>query len=93
MLNQFVLVGKFIERLQYDENEEVWIIEVEDYDLSYNDKVLYKIKISVTFYKEEFNSLKKGNNVGVKGRIVEDKNGDLKLVGEKISFLKNSMED
>lgn len=90
LLNQFIIVGKFVERLQKDENTEVWIIEIKDYD---NDKILYKVKISVKFYIEEFNSLKKGNTIGVKGKIIEDKDGNTELIGEKISFLKNSMED
>lgn len=89
MLNQFVIVGRLKERNILSESKEYWEIETESLNNSNKKKVRLAITLNFrNFRKEDFDELKEGDLIGVKGSLYSERGYDLLLIAEKITFLK-----
>lgn len=90
MLNQFVIVGRLKERNILSESKEYWEIETESLNNSNKKKVRLAIALNFrNFRKEDFDELKEGDLIGVKGSFDSEHGNDLLLIAEKITFLKS----
>ena len=92
MLNQFVLIGRFVSSMSLSEEKELWIINVEDYNAGFNNKVNYTITIRINFKNDNFKQIKVNDLLGVKGKIIEEDNQTF-LLAEKITFLKSGVNE
>jgi single-strand DNA-binding protein len=97
MLNMVTLVGRILEDINKNENEENYIKIRITVPRSYKniDGIYENDDIDIYIYNNLANQMleycKKGDLVGIKGKIQND-NNKLKIIAEKITFLSNSKE-
>lgn len=94
MLNQFVIVGRLVDSPQREDKSVIITLAIPrsyknekgEYDTDFIEYVLWK---GVAENTMEY--CKKGDLLGVKGRLVSSKN-KMEAIAEKITFLSNKKE-
>lgn len=97
MLNQIVLVGRLVEDVKLNEKNNLGIATIAVPRCFKNSYGVYEcdyIPILLTERTGELSSkyVKKGDLVGIKGRVQKAKDEDLKIVAEKVTFLSRKRE-
>lgn len=92
MLNRFVLVGHFKERNIINDEKENWIVEIVDSVINDdNTENKYDVEITLNFRNDDFDKLKKGNVVGIRGKVISQDNRTI-LIADKITILTKGVE-
>ena len=97
MINQIVLVGRLVEEIKIIEENNLGIATIAVPRCFKNSYGVYEydyIPILLTERVCEMSSkcVKKGDLVGIKGRVQRAEDEDLKIVAEKVTFLQRKRE-
>lgn len=96
-MNQIVLVGRLVEDVKLNEENNLGIATIAVPRCFKNSYGIYEydyIPILLTERTSKLSSkyVKKGDLVGIKGRVQRNKDEDLKIIAEKVTFLSSKRE-